>query len=115
MDSDGFYQYSKIAAAGEIRLLLLQPGTDVLDVVKCSLTYTTLKECEYDIVNHYIALSYVWGDQTDIRMIYIDEKPFFITASLECALRYVRDDSNVLRIWADGICVDQSSDEDRSQ
>lgn len=55
----------------------------------------------------YTALSYVWGDATDIRQINVDGKALDITASLEEALRYIRDSKQPRRIWADGVCVNQ--------
>jgi hypothetical protein len=46
---------------------------------------------------------------------YISKSKLNITASLECALRHLRDASRVLRLWADGICIDQSDPIDRNQ
>ncbi|PMD31063.1 HET-domain-containing protein, partial [Hyaloscypha variabilis F] len=76
---------------------------------------TTLAECRDDIGDHYIALSYVWGDQTDTRSISIDGRRLEITASLDSALRYIRDHRRVLHIWADGVCINQKDTHDRNR
>ena len=68
---------------------------------------TTLLEYDNDIVHHYTALSYVWGDEKDKRTVAVDGKSLEITATLESALRHVRDLQRVLRVWADGICINQ--------
>lgn len=65
-------------------------------------------------LEHYVALSYLWGDAILKGSILIDGKVLGITASLEMALRYVRDGKRVLRIWADGICINQGDVHDRN-
>jgi hypothetical protein len=73
-----------------------------------------LEECENDLVEHFVALSYVWGDSSQKGSISINGKTLAITASLALALRHVRDPKRVLRIWADGICINQMSIHDRN-
>lgn len=46
--------------------------------------------------------------------IVVDDRPLAITASLHCALRHLRDESRLVRVWADGVCIDQNSIEDRN-
>lgn len=50
-----------------------------------------LVKCRENISNHYIIISYVWGNTDDVRLMLIDRKCLYITASLESALRHVRD------------------------
>lgn len=38
-----------------------------------------------------------------------------MTTSLECALRHLRDERRVLRLWADGICISQADDEEKAK
>jgi hypothetical protein len=68
----------------------------------------------HDVVDHYVALSYVWGDETDKRAISIGGKKLGITASLDCALRHIRDRRRMLHVWADGICINQNDVDDRN-
>ncbi|PMD32954.1 HET-domain-containing protein, partial [Hyaloscypha variabilis F] len=114
MDTDGFYEYEKIGAEDTIRLILLQPSVDLEASIQCSLIRVTLEQCDKDVVEHYVALSYVWGDATLRRQISVDGATLDITASLDCALRHLRDQSRLLRVWADGICINQNDFEDRN-
>jgi hypothetical protein len=110
------YQYSKLTpGVGAIRLILLQPSYDLEAEIHCSLFTTTLRECEDDIAEHYVALSYVWGSQVERSTIIIDGKPKSVTASLDCALRHVREDRRILRLWADGVCINQEDTEEKNQ
>ena len=73
----------------------------------------SLKECNNHIAEHSIALSYVWGDARQNGSIDIDERSLEITTSLEVALQHIRHENRVLRIWADGICINQRDIHDR--
>ena len=108
MSNPDTYQYRPLISADEIRLLLLQPGAPGSDI-HCSLIHTTLQECHDDIYENYTALSYVWGDASQKRVIFIDERPSQITINLATALEDLRHQHSTLRLWADAICIDQSS------
>ena len=108
------YQYQPIAASDTIRLIHLQPAPSLETEINCSLVHVSLKSCAEDILEHYVALSYVWGDASLQRTIVVDDRPLAITASLHCALRHLRDESRLVRVWADGVCIDQNSIEDRN-
>lgn len=45
----------------------------------------------------------------------MDGHQMIITATLEAALRDLRDDTRALRVWADALCIDQSNIEERNQ
>jgi hypothetical protein len=115
VEASNAYRYSKIVEPGVIRLIALRPSPDIEAPIQCSVIHGTLAEYDYDVVDHYVALSYVWGDETDKRKISIEGKKLEITASLDCALRHIRDRySRMLRIWADGICINQNDVDDRN-
>lgn len=61
-----------------------------------------------------MALSYVWGDATDVRTIIVNGKRLSVTTSLHCALRHIRDAHQALYFWTDGICINQASISDRN-
>jgi hypothetical protein len=115
MDAHEVYQYSELTGDDAIRLIHLEPCDDLEASVECFLKDTTLAECRDDIGDHYIALSYVWGDQTDRRSMSVDGRRLEITASLDSALRYIRDHRRVLHIWADGVCINQKDTHDRNR
>ncbi|KAH9221859.1 heterokaryon incompatibility protein-domain-containing protein [Leptodontidium sp. 2 PMI_412] len=108
------YEYQTIADSDTIRLILLQPSQEPSAPLQCSVIHTTLSERAHDIIEGYVALSYVWGNPMDRTSISIDGKHLDITTSLDNAFKHVRDKRRVLQIWADGICVDQTSVFDRN-
>jgi hypothetical protein len=115
MEVDDVYQYSELTGKDAIRLIHLQPCEDLEARIECSLKDAILTEYRDDIGDHYIAISYVWGDQNDTRSISVDGKRLEITASLDSALRHIRDDRRVLRVWADGVCINQNDVHDRNR
>jgi hypothetical protein len=115
MASETIYKYEIITAEDTIRLILLQPSADLEAGIQCSLISLTLEQCDKDLVEHYVALSYVWGDTTAKRQVSVDGAMLEITASLDCALRHLRDASTVRRVWADGICINQDNVDDRNR
>lgn len=101
------YQYEPLSP-GSIRLLVLQPSASPDADLRGSLLCTTLSECNYDLIDNYTALSYVWGSNERPCLIYLDGKEFPITQSLSDALRDMRDATRARRIWADALCINQS-------
>jgi len=116
MEVDNTYKYKdKRPHPGKaqdlIRLIHLEPSQELESGIECKLHHTTLSSHKYE----YIAVSYVWGDASDKRSITVNGKRLDITASLECALRHIRDSSDILLIWADGICINQNDVQDRNE
>ncbi|KAI4860667.1 HET-domain-containing protein [Hypoxylon rubiginosum] len=65
----------------------------------------------------FVALSYVWGDQSIRREIYVNDVPVSVTASLESALRELRNHSRIQQgfyIWVDALCINQEDLDERS-
>ncbi|XXH02304.1 hypothetical protein Hte_008676 [Hypoxylon texense] len=65
----------------------------------------------------FVALSYVWGDPTNRREIYVNDVPVSVTASLESALRELRNHSRIQQgfyIWVDALCINQDDLDERS-
>ncbi|KAE9370982.1 HET-domain-containing protein [Stipitochalara longipes BDJ] len=115
MEVDDLYQYSELTETDAIRLIYLYPSENLEAGIECSLHNATLSEFRDNIREYYTALSYVWGDQNDTRSIRVDGKRLEITASLRSALHYVRDNRRVIRIWADGVCINQKDIYDRNR
>ena len=105
------YQYTTLVEPHAFRLILLRPSPNLTSPLKLGLITSTFSQYDDDIVDHYIAFSYVWGDQADTRTVDIQGKELEITASLESALRHLRDGSREMKIWADGICINQKNKE----
>ena len=101
------FEYDKLTKSGALRLIVLQPDHDIDAPVRCSLVSTTLQACHEDLVEKYTALSYVWGDAGQRKEIFVDGVSLDITASLDLALRHIRQPDKIIRVWADGICINQ--------
>jgi len=106
------FPYVPLDELDSFRLLHLYPASSRQAEVKCSLIHTTLQFCG-DIYEYYTAISYVWGDPNDTRIICIDEIPVAITVNLFSALRDLRHETRTLLVWADAICINQHDDEEK--
>ncbi|KAK5626677.1 hypothetical protein RRF57_002392 [Xylaria bambusicola] len=65
----------------------------------------------------FVALSYVWGDPSVKREIFVDGVPVPVTASLEAALRELRNRVRIQEgflIWADALCINQEDLDERA-
>jgi hypothetical protein len=85
-----------------IRLLELHPGRD-LNRVEASLTEVPLSE-----QLSYEAVSYCWGDSTDVSYIICNGRLLCVPHRLEVALRNMRYPNRPRMLWADAICINQS-------
>jgi hypothetical protein len=109
------FSYKPLIESDAIRLILLHPATTVSTELECSIEHITLSQYEQDLINHYTALSYVWGERTDTKHILVNGCPFSITSNLESALRHLRDMKTTLRVWADALCINQSDEMEKNQ
>lgn len=89
---------------GQFRLIQLHPGRkeDSDDIVTCQIPSCTLSDSP-----PYIALSYAWGDVSDKRKIIVVDVLISVSASLESALRTLRDPKEPRWVWADALCINQ--------
>ncbi|KAF1359795.1 HET-domain-containing protein, partial [Lizonia empirigonia] len=89
-----------------IRILRLCRGTGSAPI-KCELLVVSLDDNPY-----YEVLSYVWGDHKNTRRIQVDGTRFDATVNLFDFLHSLRSSSRDKYIWADAICINQSSEEE---
>jgi hypothetical protein len=83
----------------EIRLLSLLPGS-WNDNIRCLLSTVSLGDDP-----EYYALSYVWGERDSMTLISVNGNNFQVTPNLRAALRRLRSNDRVRRIWVDAICI----------
>ena len=102
--------------AEQIRLLKLQPDTDV---IRLNIQTYELAECP-----KFVALSYEWGNCSDMYDITIDGAVFRTHQNLRDALEHIRTlqaDTSSTRLfeedlphfWIDAIAIDQSNDTEK--
>jgi len=107
--STTLFKYKGLTHPDSVRLILLQPSNSHSTDLYCSFLHTTLWQCDRDLIDHYTALSYVWGDPKNTGFIFVHGIRVTITATLEAALRDLRDPARILLVWADALCIDQSN------
>ncbi|KAB5518083.1 heterokaryon incompatibility protein-domain-containing protein [Coniochaeta sp. 2T2.1] len=109
------YSYQPLTASDSIRLLVLDPSKDDKTPLHGSLLHTTFADCDYELIEPYTALSYVWGDAAQTDEICISGEDVTITPTLASALRNLRDGTRSRPIWADALCIDQSNLPERNR
>jgi hypothetical protein len=102
------FRYTPLDPGHWFRILRLLPG-NFEDPIQCELIPTKLDEAP-----PYEPLSYCWGDPKDKRPIICHGRRLEITINLFEALRRFRREDQTRLLWADAICINQSSKEERS-
>jgi Heterokaryon incompatibility protein (HET) len=110
--ADPDFEYKSLPP-GAIRILTVHPGSDTSDL-DCSFTIR-----EKDESGHYETLSYVWGTDPPscpLRIRSSDDgfRNLRITINLMSALKQLRNSSSPRRFWIDAICINQSSEHEKS-
>ncbi|KAF2261882.1 hypothetical protein CC78DRAFT_433828, partial [Lojkania enalia] len=105
----------------EIRVLQVLPSSDFNATV-----HATLHILSFDDSNPiaYNALSYCWlQDKSDRQVseleakqptILLDGITKDVSNNLEAALRYIRKESEEVRLWANAVCINQDDDKEKS-
>lgn len=94
---------------GCFRLLDLLPGSTEAPI-KCRLWQTDLRT-----VLRYECLSYTWGSSERSCRIALNDATFFVTRSLDGAMRTLRGLERVRRLWIDQLCIDQDNFTERAE
>lgn len=102
-------RYAPLPDNQSIRMLILYSGCPG-DPLKCALEFVNINS-----PGLYEALSYVWGDPEREYAIDCDGAKHKLTKSLYDALQRLRLPNISRRLWADQICINQQSLEERSQ
>jgi hypothetical protein len=101
------YEYQLLRRSGnEIRLLKLLPAdrNEKLKLIPaCHIFHAAL-----DDQPKFVALSYVWGSATDLRLMLVDNSPVRVSKNLYDAMMELRPLKEDLVIWVDFLCINQS-------
>ncbi|ROW15166.1 hypothetical protein VPNG_02948 [Cytospora leucostoma] len=92
----------------QIRILRVLPGR-YDDPIECELYTAHLGDRPY-----YEALSYVWGDPTICKPIFLEGREVQVTTNLRAALRSLRLRDKIRHMWVDALCIDQTDDIEKS-
>jgi len=96
-------------AAQEIRLLTITASGDEASPIECAMDSMTLAQAP-----RFLALSYLWGDPRMAHEIWLNGHKFQVTTNLHQALLVLRHRPVVDHVWIDAICIDQSSNDEKS-
>ncbi|KAI1128992.1 heterokaryon incompatibility protein-domain-containing protein [Nemania abortiva] len=73
-----------------------------------------LEDFTYACCPEYIALSYVWGEESVVSTISVNGATVPIRTNLAQALASIRVSDPVAYVWADAICINQQDDQEKS-
>jgi len=116
------YTYTPLDnAQREIRLLHILPkysslprtaklrSEEDIDTVGCFFSPTTLQD-----PSDFEALSYVWGDASNKKIIRLQGHDFPVTENLHQALVHLREDYKERICWIDALCINQGDLDERA-
>ena len=92
----------------EFRLAVIQPADIGSEYMHCRIISTK------DFTTQYEALSYVWGDPTQLARILVDGQPYPIPRNLHKALHSLRLEDKERTLWIDVICINQMDVRERN-
>lgn len=95
-----------------IRLIRVPPKTTSEDPATHILVET--QSVQFRHAPPYTALSYVWGPPENTKTILISGRPFSVRVNLWDFLDRVRQSDSLEYMWADALCIDQSSNAERN-
>ncbi|KAK1711735.1 heterokaryon incompatibility protein-domain-containing protein [Colletotrichum lupini] len=105
--------YTPLAQSDVVRVLILYPAITHDAEIQCELLSTEISTCQ-ELEQSYIALSYVWGDQSDPQLVYVNNHEVYIGRNLSEALRHLRRRGYPIRLWADALCINQDDVAERN-
>jgi hypothetical protein len=100
--------YNKLPP-NHFRFLVIEPAQDSSSPISCHLITATL-----DQAPTYIALSYCWGEHDHPQPIFVNGFRKTVKRNLYSALLWMRLQDGRSTVWVDAICINQSSNRDKS-
>jgi hypothetical protein len=114
MASDSANIYTPLdPSKAQIRLVTLQPASSRKDVVRCTLSISSLDEPGRSPV--YEALSYEWGLPKSESFIVLDGRRTQVRENLYQALLHLRHPEKASTLWVDALCINQSDVDERNR
>jgi hypothetical protein len=108
------YTHLPLSPGRNIRILLLQPHHNPSEPIQIKLREISLPKDKNER-GAYEALSYVWGAPIGDQPVECDGSQLLITKNCLAALRNLRFESEVRKLWIDAICIDQTATQAAAQ
>jgi hypothetical protein len=106
------YLHQPLSSETSFRIIDLYPSRIQNAPLRCNiLELNIMPDSTKDHPQPYEALSYVWGIPSGTCELYCGSGTLQLTPNCESALRSLRYDSKLRKIFVDAICIDQSSEE----
>jgi hypothetical protein len=96
-------------ASSSIRLLELLPSESGSGPISCILWVARTSD-----LPAYTAVSYLWGDPRRTDIILVNDRPFAVRQNIWNLLDHIRREGYQGSLWIDTICIDQTSNSERS-
>jgi len=107
------YTYKRIdSSRHEIRLVILAPASESSAAIHCGLQHVILPSEDRP---RYEALSYVWGNPSVTKEIFLHGESFQVTVNLDAALRHLRLGTRERVLWVDAISINQNDVTEREE
>lgn len=117
-DDRNSYHFIPLESPRHIRTVHLQPAANTRTPLRCTISSLCLDDgFDKDVGIDYTALSYSWDAQRPSYRIKVDGFTLCITPNCEAAMRRLRNHTEVVILWIDSICINQSPEaiEERNQ
>ncbi|KAI2629960.1 heterokaryon incompatibility protein-domain-containing protein [Hypoxylon sp. NC1633] len=99
----------------EIRLIQLKPKIkDPITSSKDHILCCEVIHVERGLCQPYTALSYAWGNNTDLAPLRIGNRYYHVNASVKVALGQLQAEDLDVFVWVDQICINQQDDVEKS-
>jgi hypothetical protein len=99
----------------EIRVLIVRSSRRKNSRVRCNLIHADLDALSEAPFHFYEAVSYTWGDMSDVKSIDLDGHSFSVTRNLHGLLKRLRHKRTPGFYWVDAICINQQDIPERNQ
>ncbi len=108
--SDGSerYIYTRLPSDSSFRYIELLPGRREEELA------FQLEVGDWDRPPSYAAISYAWGNPKDKVWVPYDGGAIHIPSNLHAGLLQLRDETKRIFLWADSLCIDQNTVEERN-
>lgn len=100
----------------EIRLLDLEASENYQSRILCRLRKFGLCESAFNLLNglsSFEAVSYTWGNTSDLRSIIVNGQTVWVTVNLETFLRQRREANTEVALWVDAVCINRHDSQEK--